>query len=199
MLAIWRCTPSTRPARGLGAGIVLTGGSAGMICWFEAGVTDSFGPQLAACRRARLPAGQRLPALRRRGAAPPVLPAADRRRISARLGRRRERRPPLPRNGARRGALAARGAAYRVDPEAKRRCRRGGDLDRHPTDVSGLAWAARTGAWLHGYGSSSGSPQSWSSACWRSPCSAAATPSDAAPRRRTCARRRQSAPDGQGA
>jgi peptidase E len=27
-------------------GIVLWGASAGMICWFEAGVTDSFGPQL---------------------------------------------------------------------------------------------------------------------------------------------------------
>jgi dipeptidase E len=29
-------------------GIVLTGWSAGMICWFEHGVTDSFGPELAA-------------------------------------------------------------------------------------------------------------------------------------------------------
>jgi dipeptidase E len=28
-------------------GIVLTGWSAGMICWFEHGVTDSFGPELA--------------------------------------------------------------------------------------------------------------------------------------------------------
>jgi dipeptidase E len=28
-------------------GVVLWGASAGMICWFEAGVTDSFGPQLA--------------------------------------------------------------------------------------------------------------------------------------------------------
>ena len=28
-------------------GVVLCGTSAGMICWFEAGVTDSFGPQLA--------------------------------------------------------------------------------------------------------------------------------------------------------
>jgi peptidase E len=28
-------------------GVVLCGASAGMICWFEAGVTDSFGPQLA--------------------------------------------------------------------------------------------------------------------------------------------------------
>src|SRR2546427_272407 len=27
-------------------GVVLWGASAGMICWFEAGVTDSFGPQL---------------------------------------------------------------------------------------------------------------------------------------------------------
>src|SRR5207249_6210984 len=29
------------------AGVVLAGWSAGMICWFEAGVTDSFGAQLA--------------------------------------------------------------------------------------------------------------------------------------------------------
>jgi peptidase E len=31
-------------------GIVLAGSSAGMICWFEAGVTDSFGPQLEGMR-----------------------------------------------------------------------------------------------------------------------------------------------------
>ncbi len=30
------------------AGVVLWGASAGMICWFEHGVTDSFGPQLEA-------------------------------------------------------------------------------------------------------------------------------------------------------
>ena len=35
-------------ARGVGEGVVLCGASAGMICWFEAGVTDSFGPQLEA-------------------------------------------------------------------------------------------------------------------------------------------------------
>jgi dipeptidase E len=48
-LAIWR-------VHGLDAilreawqeGILLTGWSAGMICWFEQGVTDSFGPELAA-------------------------------------------------------------------------------------------------------------------------------------------------------
>ncbi len=47
MLAIWR-------AHGIDAlmreawekGVLLWGASAGMICWFEAGVTDSFGPQL---------------------------------------------------------------------------------------------------------------------------------------------------------
>jgi dipeptidase E len=32
------------------AGVVLTGWSAGMICWFEASVTDSFGPQLEGMR-----------------------------------------------------------------------------------------------------------------------------------------------------
>ncbi len=48
LLAIWR-------AHGIDAllreawerGIVLWGASAGMICWFEAGITDSFGPELA--------------------------------------------------------------------------------------------------------------------------------------------------------
>jgi dipeptidase E len=34
------------------AGIVLGGPSAGAICWFEAGVTDSFGPELARLDRA---------------------------------------------------------------------------------------------------------------------------------------------------
>jgi peptidase E len=32
------------------AGIVLFGASAGMICWYEAGLTDSFGPQLEGLR-----------------------------------------------------------------------------------------------------------------------------------------------------
>lgn len=51
LLAIWR-------VHGLDAilreawerDIVLFGASAGMICWFEAGVTDSFGPQLEGMR-----------------------------------------------------------------------------------------------------------------------------------------------------
>ncbi len=48
MLAIWRVHGIDGLLReAWEAGVVLWGASAGMICWFEAGVTDSFGPQLA--------------------------------------------------------------------------------------------------------------------------------------------------------
>jgi dipeptidase E len=51
MLAVWRTHGFDRILReAWQAGIVLTGWSAGMICWFEAGVTDSFGPQLEGMR-----------------------------------------------------------------------------------------------------------------------------------------------------
>ena len=47
MLAIWRVHGVDRLLReALEAGVVLAGSSAGGICWFEYGVTDSFGPQL---------------------------------------------------------------------------------------------------------------------------------------------------------
>ena len=95
MLAIWRVHGFDAILReAWEQGIVLTGGSAGMICWFEAGVTDSFGPQLEGMRDGLgfLP-GQRLPALRRRGAAPADLPAPGRRGgLPAGLRRRRRRR-----------------------------------------------------------------------------------------------------------
>jgi dipeptidase E len=48
-LAIWRLHAFDEILRDAWQeGILLTGWSAGMICWFERGVTDSFGPQLAA-------------------------------------------------------------------------------------------------------------------------------------------------------
>ena len=48
MLAVWRAHGFERVMReAWEQGVVLGGSSAGMICWFEAGVTDSFGPQLA--------------------------------------------------------------------------------------------------------------------------------------------------------
>jgi dipeptidase E len=50
-LAIWRVHGFDRLLReAWEAGVVLAGWSAGMICWFEAGVTDSFGPQLEGMR-----------------------------------------------------------------------------------------------------------------------------------------------------
>jgi len=51
MLAIWRVYGFDRVLReAWDAGVLLCGWSAGMICWFEAGVTDSFGPQLEGMR-----------------------------------------------------------------------------------------------------------------------------------------------------
>ena len=51
MLAIWRVHGFDLILReAWESGIVLCGASAGMICWFEAGVTDSFGPQLEGMR-----------------------------------------------------------------------------------------------------------------------------------------------------
>ena len=47
-LAIWRLHGFDGVLReAWEQGVMLTGWSAGMICWFEHGVTDSFGPQLA--------------------------------------------------------------------------------------------------------------------------------------------------------
>jgi dipeptidase E len=51
MLAVWRVHGFDRILReAWESGVLLTGWSAGMICWFEAGVTDSFGPQLEGMR-----------------------------------------------------------------------------------------------------------------------------------------------------
>jgi dipeptidase E len=49
MLAIWRAHRFDALLReAWEAGVLLCGWSAGAICWFEVGVTDSFGPQLEA-------------------------------------------------------------------------------------------------------------------------------------------------------
>jgi dipeptidase E len=48
MLAVWRVHGfDALLRRAWEQGVVLSGSSAGGICWFEHGVTDSFGPQLA--------------------------------------------------------------------------------------------------------------------------------------------------------
>jgi peptidase E len=47
MLAVWRVHQLDRILRAAWqAGVVLSGVSAGAICWFEGGTTDSFGPDL---------------------------------------------------------------------------------------------------------------------------------------------------------
>lgn len=47
LLAVWRTHGVDEAMRDAWeAGVVLAGSSAGMICWFEASITDSFGPQL---------------------------------------------------------------------------------------------------------------------------------------------------------
>jgi peptidase E len=51
MLAVWRVHGFDRILReAWESGVVLFGWSAGMICWFEAGVTDSFSPRLDGMR-----------------------------------------------------------------------------------------------------------------------------------------------------
>ena len=51
MLAIWRAHGFDEILRDAWQdGVLLAGGSAGMLCWFEASVTDSFGPELAGMR-----------------------------------------------------------------------------------------------------------------------------------------------------
>ena len=51
MLAVWRVHGMDAALRvAWEEGVILCGSSAGMICWFEAGVTDSFGPQLEGMR-----------------------------------------------------------------------------------------------------------------------------------------------------
>ena len=62
MLAIWRTHGIDELLREAWEnGVVLWGASAGMICWFEAGVTDSFGPQLAGMDCLGLLAGSACP------------------------------------------------------------------------------------------------------------------------------------------
>jgi peptidase E len=91
VLAIWRVHGADAVVReAWERGIVLTGISAGSICWFEAGVTDSFGDELAPLRCLGFLAGsncphydsepERRPAYRRLvdgGELPPGLAAED--------------------------------------------------------------------------------------------------------------------------
>src|SRR5207302_4162859 len=109
-LAIWRVHGFDEILReAWQQGILLGGWSAGMICWFEQGVTDSFGPELGPDGLPGLSARQRVPALRRGGTSAPGVHAARRGWVPERRRRGRRRRPAFRRHGAARGRYVARG------------------------------------------------------------------------------------------
>ena len=86
LLAVWRVHGLDEIFRRVWeAGVVLSGVSAGSICWHAGGTTDSFGPDLRAGHgRARPAPVRQRRALRQRGAAPPAgAPAGRRRRAAA--------------------------------------------------------------------------------------------------------------------
>ena len=123
MLAVWRVHGFDRVLReAWETGVVLTGWSAGMICWFEAGVTDSFGPQLAGLDDGLgfLP-GSACPHYDGEAARRPVYERLVREGFPAGHRARRRRRRALPRDGARgdRRLVAERSGLPRHVPTAR--------------------------------------------------------------------------------
>jgi len=120
MLAVWRVHGFDRILReAWESGIVLTGWSAGMICWFEAAVTDSFGPQLEGMRDglAFLP-----------GSGCPHYDGEERRRPVYRRGSRSTTRRPRASSAsscARSSPRRPTRAATESGPAARSRSRRG--------------------------------------------------------------------------
>ena len=113
MLAVWRVHGLDLIMRkAWQAGIVLAGSSAGGICWFDAGTTDSFGPELRAFTDGLgLLAGSYCPHYDSEPGAAAAVPPADRGRHAGRRHRvRRRRRGALHR---RRADRADRGPAGR--------------------------------------------------------------------------------------
>ena len=120
MLAVWRVHGVDRVLRRASeAGVVLAGQSAGSICWFEAGTTDSFGRRWPRSTDGLgFLSGSHSPHYDGEPAAPSRLPATRRgRRASGGLRRRRRRGPALPRHGILDEVVASRPMArgYRVE------------------------------------------------------------------------------------
>jgi hypothetical protein len=82
MLAVWKHWGFDAVVReAWDRGIVLSGSSAGSICWFDAGLTDSDGGSAAADGVPGPLAGQPLPALRRRTGTPSERTSASSARV----------------------------------------------------------------------------------------------------------------------
>jgi len=130
LLAIWRTHGIDRVMRqAWRRSIVLCGISAGMICWFECSVTDSFGPLAPLRDGLGLLAGSALPPLRRPKKSPIYISQIDRQRISGRSRRRRWRGDSFCRktNPAMRVITPARAGVSRVEEAGERH--RGADGD----------------------------------------------------------------------
>ena len=129
LLAVWRAQGMDVVLReAWERGIVLGGLCAGSMCWFEGGITASFGRRLTTLEDGLgLLPGQQLPALRD---APRDLPARDRGRPGARARRRGRRGAALRGAPARGGGGIARGPARlpgracRAGGWSRRRCAR---------------------------------------------------------------------------
>ena len=123
MLAIWRVHGIDALMREAWEnGVVLWGASAGMICWFEHGVTDSFGPELDAIECLGFLAGSACPHYDGEAQRRPRYRAARRQRAAGRAGGRRRGRAALRRRRPRRGVTCRPGAAaYRVTRSGEER------------------------------------------------------------------------------
>ena len=120
MLAVWRVHGFDEILREAWEhGIVLAGSSAGMICWFEAGVTDSFGPQLEGMRDGLgFLAGSACPHYDGEERRRPVYQELVAGGFPAGPRGRRRRRPALRRDRAERGRERAREAPMRTASRA---------------------------------------------------------------------------------
>ena len=158
-LAIWRVHGFDTVLReAWERGIVLTGWSAGMICWFEHGVTDSFGPELGSMECLGFLPGSACPHYDGEERRRPVYTAARRSRSAGRPRSGRRRRAPLRRHRAARGRhfearrdrlpgrarrrATTRGAAARLRDERPRRrgrsVQRRGETRLHRAKYSSL-------------------------------------------------------------
>ncbi len=160
LLAVWRAHGVDRALAGAHeAGVVLAGLSAGAICWFEAGTTDSYGPTLQPLEGALgIPRRQPVPALPRRARATPDLPPPRRGRHAAgglrgrRRGRRRvrraddwSRRSRHDRGRAPSGSSGPRPASWSRPPCRSASCRDPGPRRRLPSRGRARVGAARAG------------------------------------------------------
>ena len=147
-LAIWRVHGFDTVLReAWERGIVLTGWSAGMICWFEHGVTDSFGPELAVDGVPRISARQRLPALRRRGAPPAGVHSSSSERVCRQASQRTttsrstSSAPSCTRSSLRGPARPPTGSGPKASDHSRRGCsaeRRAASSVGRPTPASML-------------------------------------------------------------